>query len=180
MPKSDTNCGVEATPEQRAEDERERAPKKLERSNAAKVMRRFANKVKPLGFTRKSTWFARESDLVVQFMYIHKYSFGPYFRLHYGIRVLNDMRTVVALNGPTESQDLEFGVDDDSLEDCAEAMFSLVTTRVESWFENQTVDILLEADSCLYPHERDALRTAMEGKMDNEAVGRSRELLGLN
>ncbi len=179
MPKSDTYYGVEVTPEQRAEIERERAAKKLERSNSAKVMRRFANKVKPLGFTRKSTWFARESGLCVHFMHIHKYTFGPFFRLHYGIRVLNDERDFVTLGGPAENQGLEFGEDDESLDRCAEAMYSLVTTTVEPWFRNQTPERLLEDGSCLYPEEQSALKRALEGQIDDEAVRRSRELLGL-
>ncbi len=42
MPERDTYYGIEISPEYRAVIERQRAAKKLERSNAAKVMRRFA------------------------------------------------------------------------------------------------------------------------------------------
>ncbi|GAB4356015.1 MAG: hypothetical protein Kow00114_06670 [Kiloniellaceae bacterium] len=174
----DTFYGEEITPEFRAYLERQRAEKKLERSNAGKIVRRFANMVKALGFRRKSTWFAREADLFVQFIHIHKFTFGPCFRLHYGIRVLNDDRKSVALNGPDETLGLEYGTDDTSLGQCAAAMYSLVKEEAVPWFESQTTERLLKEHSCLYPHERDALRRALAGEVDAEAVQRSRELFG--
>lgn len=175
----DNYYGVEITPEQRAEIERERSAKKLERSNAGKVLRRFSNKVSLLGFTRRSTWFAREYDLCVLYIHVHKYTFGSYFRLHYGVRVLNDSRDFIALGGPQESQGLEFGEDDESHDRCAEAMFSLVTTTVVPWFREQSHQKLLEDGGCLYPEGHKALIRALEGEIDSDAVCQSRALFGL-
>jgi hypothetical protein len=179
MPERDTYYGIEISPEFRAVIEQRRAAKKLERSNAARVMRRFAKKVKALGFKRKSTWFARENGLFVQFLHVHKFTFGPCFRLHYGIRVLNDAQEFVALNGPSETRGLEYGTDDDSLEHCAQAMYALVTGEAEPWFAAQTAERLLKADSCLYPEEREALRRTLAGQPDKSVVQHSRALFGL-
>jgi hypothetical protein len=179
MPSGDTYYGTQRTPEIRAFIEAQRAQKKLERANAGKVMRRLAKKLKTLGFIRKSTWFARESGPLVQFMHVHKFTFGPCFRLHWGIRVLNDSQHFVALSGPDESRGLEYGPNEASVEQCVEAMYLLVAEVVEPWFTEQTTERLLEMDSYLSPSERDALRWALAGQVDHKAVKRSCELLGL-
>jgi hypothetical protein len=64
--------------------------KPIERSNAGKVLRRFAKQLLPLGYRRKSTFFAREAGHIIQFLHLHKFSFGPNFRMHVCIRVLNE------------------------------------------------------------------------------------------
>ncbi len=115
----------------------------------------------------------------MQFLHVHKFTFGPCFRLHYGIRVLNDAREFVALNGPSETRGLEFGADEDSLEHCAQAMHALVTEEAEPWFAAQTAERLLKAHSCLYPEEREALRRVQAGEVDEDVAQRSRALFGL-
>lgn len=179
MPSGDTYYGMNLTPEGRAFIEAQRTEKKLERANAGKVMRRLAKGLKTFGFIRKSTWFAREAGPLAEFIHVHKFTFGPCFRLHWGIRVLNDSRRFVALTGPSETQGLEYGLDESSIQRCAEAMYRLVAEVVEPWFAEQTAESLLETDSCLCPSGRDALKRALAGQVDHEAVKRSRELLGL-
>ncbi len=170
---------MKLTPEQHALLERDRAAKKLERSNAQKVLRRLAKKLAAIGFTRKSSWFSRERGFLAQFIHIHKYSFGPAFRLHYCIRVLNEQRDSIVLSGPSETRGFDYGTDADSLDQCAEMMYAFVASEVEKWFEEQTNDNLLRDDSCLYPEQRSALERAVNGQIDHNAVQRSRELLGL-
>ncbi len=142
-------------------------------------MRRLAKKLKSRGFNRRSTWFSRDAGLVVQFLHVHKFTFGPCFRLHWGIRVLNDSRAFIALTGPEETQGLEYGADDDSLDRCAERMHRIVAGDAEAWFAKQTTERLLKADSCLDASARSALQRALAGQVDQEAVMRSRELLGI-
>lgn len=160
---------------------RSRSQKKLERANAGKVVRRFSRKAATLGFSqrKRSMWFARESGLTAQFVHVHKFSFGRYFRIHLGIRVLNDPDEVIALNGPHTTENLNFGFNDESIERCAQAMFDFLIEQAEPWFRGQTVDQLLQPNSCLYPEERDALRRAVNGDFSNEAERLSRMAMGL-
>ena len=36
----------------------------------------------------------------VEFGHLHKFTFGPYFRVHFGIRILSDQNQDISLNGP--------------------------------------------------------------------------------
>jgi hypothetical protein len=101
--------------------------KRIERSNAGKVLRRFANGIAPSGYRRKSTYFSREFGHLIQFLHVHKFSFGPQFRIHVCLRVLNEPQSFVALQG-IESGDfadyrsLSFEDSESSIIRCAERM----------------------------------------------------------
>lgn len=158
--------------------------KKLERSNAGKVLRRFATAIKPLGFLRtKPTFFVRESGPIIEFLHIHKYTFGPCFRMHVCLRVLNEPKDFVALAGPTErelSNEARFEYTDDpqSVECCAEAMSDFVSEYADSWFRKWTDrEQLLGAESPLYDDQKAALSAALSGETDFKNVEISRSLL---
>jgi hypothetical protein len=51
--------------------------KRIERSNAGKVVRRFAKQLLSLGYRRKSTFFAREAGHLIQFLHLHKFLVRP-------------------------------------------------------------------------------------------------------
>lgn len=145
--------------------------KKLEKSNADKVLRKFAKKIAKYGFLRtKPTYFVRESELVLEFIHVHKYTFGPCFRMHVCIRVLNESSDSVALAGPTEKelqQQIQFVYDAsaESLESCAEIMSGFVEQHVEPWFKKWSErKLLLQKESPLYHHQKEALEAALRGE----------------
>jgi hypothetical protein len=42
----------------------------------------------------------RPGDLVTPFFHFHKFTFGLRFRIHLGVRIMNDTFVALALNGP--------------------------------------------------------------------------------
>lgn len=155
--------------------EQHRKIKVTERSNAGKVMRRLAKQLKSHGFSRRSTFFSRERGHVIQFLHIHKFSFGPCFRMHVGFRVLNESSPDVALNGIHQSS-FEFLESDESLSLCAQEMLRYVIEVAEPWLGTQTYSVLLSSSSPLYPNQKEALAAALRGEIDEYNVSLSRSL----
>lgn len=159
-----------------------KAAKKLERANAAKVLRIFARLVVQMGFQRKSTFFFREAGELIQFLHIHKYSFGPYFRIHVCIRILNDPNLVRVLSGTDDQQltsrknDFEYGGDVSSIEMCAVTMARFVEDFAEPWFASWTSEALLSDASFLRPIVRASLAKHIAGSPDEESIRVSRAL----
>lgn len=167
--------------------------KKRESLDVQKVLRLLAIALAPLGFKRtKSSFFTRPADLVIEFIHLHKYTFGPYFRIHLGIRVLNDTMSAVALNGPsidgisdanssTYSAQFTYGTDAASMTACVDLMTQVLREEGESWFASlRPVDTLLNPpEPVLRQAVQDALRQAMAGNIDLVAVAQSRRALGL-
>jgi hypothetical protein len=159
--------------------------KRVERSNHGKVMRRVAGFVAPLGFRRaKSTFFVRRHDLVIEFIHLHKYSFTPAYRVHLGVRVLNDLFPACALNGPNShpftccgspngsQYTLDFGPDQASVERCSAEIHRWCIEVGMPWF-NQFHDpqvLLSDAASPLGENEKARLRLAMGGESDPDTV----------
>ena len=162
-------------------DER-KAAKKLERANAAKVLRLFAKLVTNMGFNRRSTFFFREAGELIQFLHLHKYTFGPYFRMHVCVRVLNDPTSVCVLAGTDDVQlandrvDFVYGSDLVSLQACAEAMARFVADFAEPWFVSWPSEALLSDISFLRSYVRAALAEHVAGMPDEENVRISRAL----
>jgi hypothetical protein len=157
--------------------------KNTERSNTQKVLRLFAKKIKELGFDRtKPTFFVRESDFVIEFLHLHKFSFGPCFRMHICIRVLNDTRSFVALSGPSEKEldsTVSFDFDDskESIEGCATNMAEFVVTHVEPWFQQWAKgEALLNDNSPLHDDDKVSLREALNGKAEEKNIELSKQL----
>jgi hypothetical protein len=162
-----------------------RAKKAAERSGAGKVLRKVAKQLKVLGFARKSTFFWRERGHIIQFLHVHKFSFGPCFRVHACLRILNDSKPHHALNGISSDDDahyrmsIEYADDEASLARCADEMLSYVSKVAEPWFLAQSYRALLASNSHLYPHEREALSAALRGETDANHVALSRSLFGV-
>ena len=158
--------------------------KKLEWSNAGKVLRRFAKRIKDYGYIRtKPTFFVREAGPVVEFIHVHKFTFGPYFRMHICLRILNESQDFIALAGPTERELLqeakfEYSGEIETVEACANLMSDFVANHVESWYLKWTDrSLLLAEDSPLYDDQKEALLAAINGKTDSENEQLSRSLL---
>jgi len=120
--------------------------KKQEGRDAQKVLRLLAKKLQPLGFERtKPTFFVRPGKVVLEFVHVHKYTFGPRFRLHLGVRIRFDQYVAQALNGPAfdgtpgasqPSARIRFNYrsDVETIAACAEAMAQTVETAGTLWF----------------------------------------------
>lgn len=169
--------------------------KKRESLDAQKVLRLLAKGLAPLAFTRtKPSFFTRPGELVVEFVHIHKYTFGPMFRMHLGIRVLNDTKKDgMHLNGPQIDGCLdaaasrytarfEYGQDAESIAACAALMTEVIHLQAEPWFASMRPahQLLDSPESPLRSQSKDALRAALSGTFNAEAIARSRSRLGLS
>src|ERR1700712_4884643 len=121
--------------------------KKQESRDAQKVLRLLAKKLQPLGFERtKPTFFVRPGKVLLEFVHVHKYTFGPRFRLHLGVRVRFDQYVAQALNGPAfdgapggsepvAQSRFNYQSDVETMAACAEAMAQTVKTAGNQWFD---------------------------------------------
>lgn len=159
--------------------------KKQESRDAQKVLRLLAKKLKPLGFERtKPTFFTRSGRYVLEFVHVHKFTFGPIFRVHFGIRVRSDEFAAAHLNGPDSDgiqalempgrrrYDCSFGPNEASWELCSEAMHQCVSAEGMHWFSlfaNPTA--LLSSNS---PLSQSAM-TALQRELEEPSVAHASE-----
>jgi hypothetical protein len=159
-----------------------RAKKAVERSSAGKILRRFASSMKDYGYARRSTFFWRERGHIIQFIHVHKYSFGPCFRIHVCIRILNDARPSLALMGISSSEhqryrnSIEFNESEESLEICVNEMKRYVAEVAEPWFESQTYAAILADETVAFAEERKGLAAALHGEANPVNIELSRSL----
>ncbi|MBQ0933500.1 hypothetical protein [Ideonella alba] len=165
--------------------------KKLESRNAQKVMRLLSNKLKSLGFQRtKTSFFTRHKTLVIEFVHIHKYSFEPSFRVHFGIRVRTDTFPAAHLNGPSSDAiedpqipnrrlyNFSFDPNDASLEACAESMYQCALAEGASWFASmEKLELLLSPASPLTPEARAALQREVDSSSMVQVSDETRQVL---
>jgi hypothetical protein len=150
--------------------------KKQESRDAQKVLRLLAKKLKPLGFERtKPTFFTRPGRYVLEFVHVHKFTFGPEFRVHFGVRVRSDQWAAAHLNGPDSDSiahpeapgrrgyDFSFTPSNPSWELCSEAMLRCVSAEGKRWFEYFTnPTMLLSSNSPLSAPAMTALKQELE------------------
>lgn len=160
------------------------------RRTAERVRRALTKMLAPRGFVRgKSTFWVRPKQHVVEFLHLHLFTFGPVFRAHSGIRVLNDAFEAPALNGPssddcgTETRrtyNLDFAVDDASIARCASEITRFCSEVAEPWFERfGTVPALIAVNSPLNDQERRNLEQSAKDQADPENFVFSKKLLGV-
>lgn len=150
--------------------------KKQESRDAQKVLRLLARKLMSIGFQRtKPTFFTRPGRYVLEFVHVHKYTFGPAFRVHLGVRVRTDYFAAAHLNGPSSDgiadpespdrrlYDFDFTATEANRESCAEAMHQYVATDGQCWFASiENPAALLSTDSPLAQSARVALQRELE------------------
>lgn len=150
--------------------------KKQESRDAQKVLRRFESRLKPLGFERtKPSFFVRPGRYVLEFLHVHKFSFAPSLRVHFGARVRSDDFSGSHLNGPCSDgiaepgnpdrrrYDFDYTTSEESWEQCAEAMLQCVLEEGSRWFATlEDQGVLLSANSPLSATAIDALRRELE------------------
>jgi len=163
--------------------------KKQESRDTQKVLRLLAKKLKPLGFERtKPTFFTRSGRYVLEFVHVHKFTFGPEFRVHFGVRVRSDELAAAHLNGPDSDSiacpeapgrrryDFSFTPNNASWDLCSEAMLQCVSAEGLRWFESFTnPTMLLSSTSPLSATAMAALKRELEepsGAQVSEATQR--------
>ena len=118
--------------------------KKQESRDAQKVLWLLAKKLQPLGFERtKPTFFVRPGNVMLEFVHVHKYTFGPRFRPHLGVRVRFDqfVAQAPAFEGAPSTNELgaqsrfNYRSDVETIAACAEAMVQIVETAGTQWFD---------------------------------------------
>jgi hypothetical protein len=155
--------------------------KRIESSNRDKVLRRVARGLRVAGLARtKTTFFTRCGEHVIEFVHLHKFTFAPSFRVHLGIRVLNDTFDARALNGPDEARGFEFGSTEESVSACADCVIAYVDSVAEPWFRSwRDLDRLLSApDTPLRADTRQCLRDSLDSGADPVRARQSHDLLG--
>jgi hypothetical protein len=165
--------------------------KKLEGRHAQKVLRLLAQRLNSFGFARtKASFFTRSRPWVIEFVHVHKFRFGPAFRVHLGIRVRNEHFPAAHLNGPAAENfpvaargdpavSFRFDSDPRSLDSCATAMAGFVEAEGLAWFEAfRCPESLLSSESPLAPAAQTDLRRALEDP--GEAVDSATTLQVLN
>jgi hypothetical protein len=64
---------------------------KAKRRLAEVIRRRFTDGLTPTGFLRtKPAFWVRPKVHCLEFVHLHLFTFAPSFRVHFGVRVLND------------------------------------------------------------------------------------------
>ena len=153
------------------------SPEKKQASrDAQKVLRLLARQLKPLGFLRtKPTFFTRQSEHGLEFIHVHKFTFAPSFRVHFGFRVRSEDFPAAHLNGPS-SDDIrdpvrpdhrkyvfDYETDEASWESCAQAMYGFAANEGLAWFASMSDPVfLLSSASPLSPTAKTALRREIE------------------
>lgn len=168
--------------------------KKLERSNKEKVLRQLARNLASAGFRRsKPTFFTRLSLPVIEFVHLHKFTFDPSFRIHMGIRVVNDPFAAVALNGPTSDEyrghnspagvhyNFRYHEAPETVDRCAHNVAEFVFTIAEPWFQScrNHEALASSSDSPLSAEARAALARSLVGQSEECFVARTKELLNV-
>lgn len=159
---------------------------KRKRQLAEKVLRLATQNLAALGFDRKKPafWVQRRPHRL-NFFHIHLFRFGPQFRVHCGIRVLNDPFQAQALNGIDSDNfrnyDLSFADDVGSVDRCAGVIVQFCTEKGVPWFErwSDTSALVHRAESPLLPDQRKALSDALQGRENPKLVQASERLFNV-
>lgn len=164
---------------------------RAKRNGAEAVRRRLARALAPRGFLRtKTSFWTRQQEVVIHFIHLHLFTFAPSFRVHLGIRVLNDSFEAVALNGLASHDGwygdrrqymFEYSERNESIERCADNLLRFVDDVAIPWFERfVTAETLMTASgSPLAEDERAALGEALAGRSSESRVLASKVLLGV-
>jgi hypothetical protein len=155
-----------------------------------RIRRALTLRLREQGFARgKPTFWVRPRDHVLEFIHLHLYRSDSAFRVHLGIRVLNDEFDTTALNGPDSHSfwaknrpvyDLDFSEEQSSIDHCANEIARFCSEVGEPWFYRlASPEDLLALSSPLREAERALLKQSLEGNSNAGRVQHSRLLLGV-
>jgi hypothetical protein len=162
---------------------------KVKRRLAEVIRRRFTDGLMPTRFLRtKTAFWVRPKVHRLEFVHLHLLTFAASFRVHFGVRVLNDATPAAALNGlasadgfygPRREFVFDFSEREESLAACSADLVRFVTTVGQPWFAGLSdTESLLGPASPLGPDERAALRDALNGETRPQIEAVSRKILG--
>src|SRR3954447_8270659 len=161
--------------------------------------RAFSERIAPLGFARtKKMFWTRRNTYTVDFVHLHRsgstygkpIDYSVRFRVHFGLRVLNDRFEAAAFNGPVSDPTrlraglyhLRFNAQTGSTyERCVEDLARFVVEQGEPWFSRfRNPDALLSfEDSPLRQAEKERLTAALSGNSDADALAQLLNIFGL-
>jgi hypothetical protein len=161
--------------------------KKIETQLSNQIKSKLAKLFIEYDFKRsKSTFYTRALEDRIEFIHIHKFSFGPMFRIHIGIRFLCDPFDSIALNGLDSDSfragfDLSYTDDSISLELCAANIFKWYEKNGEVWFQKwRSLKMLMESkESPLSENVKEQYHNALMGRQNSEVYKQSLRLLGI-
>lgn len=156
--------------------------KEDERKIARKIVRRVASEFRLRGFLHaKPTFIVRPLDGFAQFVHFHKFTFGPHFRVHLGVRVMNDPFVALALNGPSFERAGSFRSDEEQSLECTRQLIALIEKEALPWFSELSIgEALLKCSkSPLDDRDRSAFIEDIQGRRNETNWQLSQRLLGL-
>ena len=151
------------------------------RSGAGKVKRRLDRQLSALDFKRtKPTFWTRPNALAIEFVHLHLYTFAAAFRVHCGVRTLDDPFEAIALNGPASDgasgNTFSFDTSESSQQRCADLISAYVHSQ-ERWFMDQRIQP--DSAGSVLSGQHAALERPSSGQVSLEDRARSERLLGL-
>jgi hypothetical protein len=156
--------------------------KRVERNIARRIVGAVARELEDLGFRQtKPTFVIRPGDIVTAFFHFHKFTFGPYFRIHLGVRVMNDTFVALALNGPSHEHAGQYSEREEDIQQCIRNIVTYCRTEGLPWLHrwSDPKTLLAAPDSPLHAEDQQALSNALAGRSNLAAIALSESLLGL-
>lgn len=163
---------------------------KAKRKQAEAVRKHLTGQLARFDFNRtKPTFWTRGDQVIVQFVHLHLMTFTSGFRVHLGLRVLNDTFPAPALNGPMSPDGwamasrkyvFSFSKTQDSVEHCADELAGYIAETGLPWFDCfGSAQAALAPNGPLTEESRGRLRLALDGNADATAIAASRAMLGI-
>jgi hypothetical protein len=129
---------------------------------------------------------------IIEFVHLHKFTFAAEFRAHLGLRIVNESRAAVGLNGPSSDEigdekekkrkfSFSYEESPESVNVCGEKIFCFVVEFAEPWFERwgERTILLTAPDSPLHAEAKTALQSALIGRYDSNDTVVTKELFGV-
>ncbi|WP_339148454.1 MULTISPECIES: hypothetical protein [unclassified Sutcliffiella] len=155
--------------------------KSLEKKNRELVKKKLSELLLPYGFNKtKPSFYTRFYEDRIEFIHLHKFTFGPAFRVH----TLKDEQDFVALNGIEangykDEYPINYSfkyhndIDIDSIYRCAKQILLFVEYEALPWFE------IWRKDDNLYNRPESPYKLIKEGLYkEDELDTLSKKLLG--
>ncbi|NIK76440.1 hypothetical protein FHS15_001565 [Paenibacillus castaneae] len=146
----------------------------------------LARTLKEYHFKRtKPTFYTRIKTDRIDFLHLHKFTFGPKFRVHIGTRFLCDTFDAVALNGIDSDgfrskYNFEYNEELASVKHCVDEMMYFITTEGFKWFEDWTrTTRLLNFNNSPIKYLNEKYMEFLENNTPKEVIVNSYKLVGI-
>lgn len=156
--------------------------KRVERNIARRIVRAIARELAADGFRQtKPTFLIRPGDIATGFFHFHKFTFGPCFRIHLGVRVMNGTFDALALNGPIHEHAGQYSEQDKDIKQCIRNMVAYCREQGLPWLQRWSDPraLLKSHGSPLSPEDQRAVSNALAGRFNADAIALSESLLAL-